>query len=549
MTTGDAAGALRVCVLGGGFAGAFAARHLVRRLPRTAQVELISERNYFVFQPLLPEVAAGTINALDAVTPLRQMLPGVHVRMGEVRAVNFEARTVELVQGSKRKPILRPYDHLVLALGQRTNVSMLPGFAEHGFCVRDLNDAHRLRNHVLQCLEHADVTRDPTLKRRLLTFVVAGGGFSGVEVVGELSEMIERTLPAYPNIEPAEVRTVIVQRGTTLLPELPARLGAYAARKLQRRGVEVRLRTTLRGATNGSVVTDTDTIDCKTLVTTVGSVPTDLVASLAIPKERGRVLTDDCLRVQGHTHVWALGDAALVPLTEGQGGAQGYAPTTAQFAVAEAKALAQNVAALANGQAPRPFRYSPRGTMASIGRYRAVAEVFGVRLSGLVPWLLWRGFYLSMLPGHATRLRVALNWAFDYVLPRSIVQTEAGGHAGVERVCFAAGEALFEPGQFVDGFYVVLQGALESRVPATEAGEDFVRRLGPGDHWGERTLQTGFRTQGWLVATEDTTILRLRRDDYRLLVDALPPLAEYFRTIPDKIYPQQLRYRTEELSS
>ncbi len=533
---------VRVLVIGGGFAGAFAARELRCRLPPHAEIELISERNYFVFQPLLPEVVAGIINVLDAVTPLRLMLKNIRVRMGEVRSIDFDSKTLELVQGSKRKPIQRPYDHLVIALGQRTNLEMLPGFAEHGFCVRNLNDAHHLRNQVLQCLEHADVTEDHSLKRRLLTFVVAGGGFSGVEVAGELSEMIERTLSAYPHISLSEVRTIIVHRGDRLLPELPEKLGRYAEKKLRQRGLDIRLDTGLTKATSTAVYTSDSSIRCQTLITTVGNAPTDLAEGLDVLKIRGRIVTDSRLRVPDRENVWALGDAALIPLS-GEG--EVFAPATAQFAVAEARHLAKNLAAAVKQRPESNFSCKPRGSMASIGRYRAVAEVFGVRISGLSAWLLWRGFYLSMLPGFATKVRVALNWLFDYFLPRSTVQTEVATPRGARRLCYSQGDVLFEPGQIVDGFYSVISGSLESRVPSPGGGEDFVRTLGPGDHWGERTLSEGRKTQGRLVAAEDSTVLVLSRDDFHLLVRAVPPLDDYLQSIPDKTYPEQLRRRVK----
>ena len=533
---------MRVVVIGGGFAGAFAARELSRRLSRGVEVELISDRNYFVFQPLLPEVAAGIINALDAVTPLRLMLKNVCVRMGEVRSIDFGEKTLELVQGSKRKPIRRHYDHLVMAPGQRSKLEMFPGFAEHGFCVRNLNDAHRLRNQVLQCLEHADVTEDHSLKRRLLTFVVAGGGFSGVEVAGELSEMIQRTLPVYPNIAPSEVRTIIVHRGDRLLPELPERLGRYAEKKLRQRGLDLRLNTGLVKATGTAVYTSGSSIQCQTLITTVGNAPTDLVEGLDVPKVRGRILTDPKLRVPDRENVWALGDAALISLP-GEG--EAFAPTTAQFAVAEARHLAKNIAAALERKPESDFSFKPRGSMASIGRYRAVAEVFGVRISGLAAWILWRGFYLFMLPGFATKMRVALNWLFDYFLPRSTVQTEAAAPRGARQLRYSQGDVLFEPGQLVDGFYSVISGSLESRVPSPDGGEDFVRTLGPGDHWGERTLSEGWKTQGRLIAAKDSTVLVLSSADFHLLVRAVPPFGDYLQSIPDKIYPEQLRKKVK----
>ena len=529
----------RVVVLGGGFAGAFTAKALSRFSSSPIEVELISDRNYFVFQPLLPEVAAGTINAADAVTPLRLMLKGVNVRMGEVRSVDFDNRVVEVVQGSKRVPINRSYDHLVLALGQRTSLERFPGFAEHSLCMRDLADAHRLRNHMIQCLEHADVTDNPELKRRLLTFVVVGGGFSGVEIIGELKEMLERTAHLYPNITPVEIRTLLVQRSARILPELPDKLGTYAAQRLSKWGIEILFETSLARATANAVFTDDgQRIDTATLITTIGNAPSALVERLDLELNRGKIVTDENLAVPGREGVWALGDAALVALPghEGQ-----LAPTTAQFAVREAKCVADNINALVNKKPVKPFAFRPRGTMASLGHYRAVAEVFGIRISGLVAWILWRGFYLSMLPGFTTKARVALNWLFDYFLPRSIVQIRTDTLSCARSFHYVKGDVLFERGQIVDGFYAVISGTLESRVPAHGPGEDFVRILGAGDHWGERSLAEGTKTKGQLTAVDDCEVLVLRRDEFTKLRQGLPAFDDYFRRIPQKIYPRALR--------
>ena len=526
-----------VVILGGGFAGAFSARYLHRALPRDVSVELICDRNYFVFQPLLPEVAAGTINALDAVTPLRLMLPKTAVRLGSVREVDFQAKTVELLQGAKRQPVIRHYDQLVVALGQTTDLSRTPGFAEHSMTMRDLADAFRLRNHAVQCLENADTTDDEDLKRRLLTFVVAGGGFSGVEVVGELADMIAGALRFYPNVGKHEIRVIVIQRGPCLLPELPDKLGDYAGARLSARGIDVMTGTSLREATASAVVTvDGEKIPTQTVVTTVGNAPTPLMRSLGLPFDRGKVETEATLAVPGYDGVWALGDCALVPL-----GNDGYAPPTAQFALREAKCVARNIAAVLKGQAPEPFDHSTRGAMASLGHYQGVAEVFGVRMSGLIAWLLWRSFYISMLPGFSTKLRVALNWAFDYVLPRNLVQLDTREERGSYFVHLAKGDVLFDTGNIVDGLYVVVSGCLESRVPG--GYEDFVRIVGEGDHWGERSLVEDFKTQGTLTAVEDTRVLVIPRHDFLKIRDSLDVVDNYFKRIPDKIYPPGIRAR------
>ena len=444
-----------IVVIGGGFGGAFTAKYLRRYAPRDWDIELINSTNYFVFQPLLPEVASGTISAPDAVTPLRHMLPGVKVRMADVVGVNRDSREVKFLQGSKRVPLRIKYDHLVIAIGQQTNLARTPGIAEHSLSMRDLADAHTLRNHVIQCLEHADVTEDAELKRRLLTFVVAGGGFSGVETTGELLEMIHRTLKSYPNVQPDDIRAVLVQRGQRILPELIPRLGEYAQRKLSGRGVEILLGKSITSATSTAVYLDDGScIETQTLVTTVGNGPRPVAESLGIELQRGKVPVDEFLRVPESTRVWCLGDAALIPLNKLEGDEREYAPPTAQFAVREALCVAMNIIAAQQQTPLTTFAYRPRGTLASIGNYKAVAEVFGLRLSGLFAWMLWRGFYIGMLPGFSTRLRVALNWLFDYFLPRSIVQIANTSPSATRYRLYAQGDIVFRPARSHTGHAV-----------------------------------------------------------------------------------------------
>lgn len=530
----------RVVVVGGGFGGAFTARYLQRFSKGKIEVELINQTNYFVFQPLLPEVAAGTITASDAVTPLRVLLPGVKVRMADVEHIDTENKTLRIMQGRKLVPITVSYDHLVISSGLKTNLSFLPGFQEHSFTMKDLSDAHALRNHVINCLEHADVTEDQELKKRLLTFVVAGGGFSGVETIGEMSEMIGRTLKYYPNIDYSELTGVLVQKGPRLLPELPAKLGEYAQRELEKRGVSVHLDMGIASATGTDVTLDNgERLPTATLVTTVGNGPTELVQQLPIELQYGRIPTNRCLQAKGLKDVWAVGDVALIPLDDEEQPA--YAPPTAQFAVREAKFLAKSILSAIENRPLSQFFYSPRGSMASIGNYKAVAQVFGINISGLFAWLIWRGFYIAMVPSFSTRLRIALNWMFDYVLPRKIVQVKQR----VDRACrfkqFAKGDVIFEPGQILDGFYTVVSGALESSSVDEETGEPYSRVIGPGDHWGEKTLSGNHVAVGQLSAIKDTKVLMLRREDFNDLRASFPVLNEYFDNIHESVYPKALR--------
>jgi NADH dehydrogenase len=357
--------------------------------------------------------------------------------------------------------------------------------------------------------------------------------------------MIRRTLKFYPSLQSEEIRSVLVQRGERILPELPPRLGGYAQRQLSRRGIRVVLGASIQSATATAVYLDDGScIETQTLVTTVGNGPRPIAETLGIKLQRGKIPVDEHLRVSGRNHVWCLGDAALIPLGHQDDTQRRYAPPTAQFAVREARCVARNIIAAQSKSPLTAFAFRPQGSLASIGNYRAVAEVFGVRLSGLFAWLLWRGLYIGMLPGFSTRLRVALNWLFDYFLPRSIVQISNRRQSATYYRRYARGDVLYRPGQLVDGFYTIISGYLESRIADSATGEDFVRLLGPGDHWGERSVSGKFETQGTLTAVEDTRVLILEQTDFRNLRTAFPALNDYFQHISDKIYAPSLRHQS-----
>ena len=527
----------RILVLGGGFAGMFAAKELHRRVGRTAEIELVTEVNYFTFQPLLPEVAAGGISVRDAVSPLRRLLPGVRVRQAQIYDIDLDARTVTIFQGQQRRYTEVGYDQLVLALGQTVDLSRVPGLAAHALTMKTLSDALTLRNHVIEKLEHADVTAMPEVKRELLTFVVIGGGFSGVETAGEMLEMIERALVFYPRIARSEVRVMIVEFADRILGELPPSLGDYARKLFERRGVEVLLNTGIREATGTAIVTTTgEVIGTRTLVATIGNAPSPLVAKLGLPNERGRVRTDRMMRVEGRENLWALGDAALIPLVDAPSERDHYAPPTAQFAVREARAIAGNLAAALEGRRGEPFVYKSKGALASLGAHRGVAEVYGVRLSGLLAWLTWRTYYLSFVPGFATKVRVAAQWLLDGLVGRSTVQTGIRQGPGTRYVRYRAGDRVFEEGNRADGFYAVVEGAFEQRV-RDGAGGETLRRIGPGGHFGERVLLgEGLRT-GTVRALEDSVVLVIGAEDFKRLTEALPPLRSYFDRYVSEAFP------------
>ncbi len=504
----------RVLIVGGGFAGAFAAKYLRRNAADRFDIELINSTNYFVFQPLLPEVVSGTISAPDAVTPLRYMLPGVRVRMAEVTNIDMREKRVDLLQGTRRFPQSVAYDQLVIAVGQKTDLSLAPGLDAHGLCVRDLAGAHELRNRVIQCLEHADVTQNTEVKQRLLTFVVVGGGFSGVEIMGELVEMIRRTLRFYPDISGSEIRTILIQSGDRILPELSPGLGQYAEERLRARSVEFHLNTRIASATTHAAYLDDGTrILTDTIVVTAGSGPRRLATRVGGELRRGKIVVDEFLRVQDHESVWCIGDAASIPMPTGSSGEFEFAPPTAQFAIREARTAAKNIIAISEGRRPKSFVYRPIGSLASIGNYKAVAELYGWRLSGLFAWLTWRAVYIGMLPGFSTRLRVALNWLFDYFLPRSIVQIANNSVSETSCRHYASGDVICEPGQIIDGRYVVISGSLEWREEGAAEGIEVVRIIAQGDSWGVTGGMRDKLSEGTLLARERAEILVMHRPD------------------------------------
>ncbi len=453
----------KVLVIGGGFGGVFAAKALERQGRGKLDVELVNANNYFVFQPLLPEVAASSIHSADAVVPLRQLLRRLQVRQAEVMGIDFEQKKVIVVQGTRRVPVDLHYDELVIALGTGVDLKRFPGLPEHALTMKDLADAHRLRTHVIGCLETADVTDDPEVKQQLLTFVVVGAGFSGVETVAEVRELVRRALKYYTNIKTDEIRFYLIEYANRILPTFPADLAEYATRRLQIHGIEVLTGVGTKSATGSGVeLTDGRIIPTSTIVATIGNGPHPLVATLGLDMQWGRIKTDRFMRVPGRDGVWALGDAALIPLVDDPSeDPADYATQTAQFAVREGKQLASNIVAKIEGKDLKPFAYTSKGSLASLGMSKAVADVYGIKLSGTLAWLLWRGFYLSFLPGFAAKLRVGVTWLLNSVMPPNIVQIQSTPPA-TRYIHYRKGDRVFEPGMLIDGFYTVTKGTLQA---------------------------------------------------------------------------------------
>ena len=409
----------RILILGGGFGGLYTALEFEKRRDPSVDVTLVSDENFFLFTPMLHEVAASDLDVTHIVNPLRKMLRHVRVFCGEVRSVDVAQRRVVVGHGFDAHAHSLEYDHLVLALGSVTNYFKIPGLAERALTMKTLGDAIELRSRLIAHLEEADTECAAKDREPLLTFVVAGGGFAGVETIGSINDFLQDALPFYPNIPREKLRVVLVHPGDFILPELGESLGRYSGRKLAERGVEIHPNTKVKSVGVKEIeLTDGTRITSSTLIWTAGTSPHPLLERIDVVKERGRVKANANLEVEGAPGVWALGDCAMVPNIE-QGG---FHPPTAQHASRQGKVLAQNILATLRGRSVKPFKFRTLGLLASIGKRVGVARMLGFNFSGFIAWWMWRTIYLSKLPRTEKKVRVALDWALDILFSKDFVQ-------------------------------------------------------------------------------------------------------------------------------
>jgi NADH dehydrogenase len=408
MSTRSARGG--VLVVGGGFAGSWVARNLGKR-----GATIVSPDNFMLYTPLLPEAASGMLEPRHVVVPLRVMCPHADLLLGQLESVDAARSTATV--STAAGPLEITYKQLVLAPGAVTRLLPIPGLAEHGLGFKSLADAIHLRNHVLRRLEAADASDDPAELQRQLTFVFVGAGYAGVEALAELADLVSDAVRFYPALQGTTPRWVLVDAAPRILGEVPSKLGSYAARQLSDRGVDVRVSTTLeRVEEDGTVVlSDGARLPTATLVWTAGVKANTVLTGLDLPlDERGRVRVDEHLRVVGHGNVWALGDAANVP---NRATPSHPDPPTCQHALRQARRLAANLAG-----PPRPYRYRMLGQVATLGRYRGIADVMGWPLRGIPGWFFTRSYHLYQLPLWSRRLRVVTDWTVSLFFRRDVAE-------------------------------------------------------------------------------------------------------------------------------
>lgn len=411
----------RILILGGGFGGVYTALELEKRLDFDGSVEvtLVNRDNFFLFTPMLHEVAASDLDLTNIVSPVRKMLRKADFFEGDVEAIDLPGRRVTMSHGSDHHTHEVEYDHLVIALGSVTNFFGLPGLAERALTIKSLGDAMYLRNRLIARLEEADTECASGIRGPLVTFVVAGGGFAGVETVASVNDFLREALPYYPHLREEDLRVVLVHSGPVILPELGRELGLYAQRKLAERGVEIRTGTRVAGVTDEAVtLSDGTMVPTRTVVWAAGTSPHPLLQTLPCDREKGRILASEYLEVPRWPGVWALGDCALVPDTK----TGSFQPPTAQHALREGRVVARNIAAAVRGGSRVAFHFNTLGQLATIGRRSGVAKVFGFKFSGFLAWWLWRTIYLGKLPRFEKKVRVALDWTLDLFFSKDLVQ-------------------------------------------------------------------------------------------------------------------------------
>lgn len=409
-----------VLIAGGGYVGFYTALGLERLLEaEEVEITLVSPENYMLYQPLLPEVASGTLEPRHVVVSLRRALRRTEVVTGRLTGLDHDRRTATLAPRAG-EPVERGYDHVVVGLGSETRVLPIPGLADQAIGFASLAEAIHLRNHVLGRLEAAQSTSDPAVRRRALTFVFVGGGYTGVEVLGELEDMARSASRWYPSLTREQQRWILVEATGGVLPTVDESLGRFVLRQLRRRGIDVRLGTQLESAEDGCMrLSDGEELEADTLVWSAGVTPHPLIAELGLPvDDKGRLVVDRCLRVEGAEGAWGAGDGAAVP--RGEEGE--YFPPTAQYAEREARRLAGNIAAAIRGRQPEPFEHEAIGELVTIGRYKGVGEIRGMRIRGFLPWFLRRTYYAWRIPTLERKVRMVAEWTVALFFPRDVVE-------------------------------------------------------------------------------------------------------------------------------
>jgi NADH dehydrogenase len=444
--------------------------------------------------------------------------------MREVEGIDLKKQIVTISPGFRPRQLQLKYDCLVIALGSVTNFHGMPGMIENAMPFRTLADAMVLRNHLIHVLEEADVEENPELRRQLLTFVVGGGGFSGVEVMAELNDFVRSVKRNYLRLRTEPHRCVIVHAGDRILPEMSETLAIFAQKTLRKRGVEIIINDRLKAATSEKAILQSGIeIPCKTLISTVPSAVPPVVQKLDCPKERGKLLVNTGLELKNYEgKVWALGDCACITTVAGT-----KVPPTAQHAIREATTAAINIAAAVRGGKRAEFAFEGLGTLGSLGHGAAVAHICGVKISGLLAWCLWRCIYLMKMPGLNRKVRIATDWLLHLLFPPELAQTKVAFESGIRNQHFEPGDVIFQQGDLGDSVYVIEEGECEVLQEQNDE-QELLATLNRGECFGEMALLSDRTRNATLRARNATNVLIIPKADFNKLRQSVPAFGDVF---------------------
>lgn len=517
---------LDVAILGGGFAGVYCARMLERRLGRGQgrSVGLIAAENFMVFQPMLAEVAGGSLSPRHVINPLRLLCGRTQILRGRVESINLAEKFLSLNAGDFSGNVNVRFNHLVLALGAIINLSRIPGMPEHALLMQNVGDAMHLRTTVINRLEEANLETRGEVRRRMTSFVIVGGGYSGVETAAQVLDLLDAVRHFYPKLSRDGFEVYLVHAEDHLLPTVRRRLGEYAARDLAKRGLKIILCRRVSTVTASRVcLEDGSCIETHTVVSTVGNGPHPLVVRLCqengIRAEKGRIITANTGAVDGRPGLWACGDCAAFPVVTG-----GWCPQTGQFAMRQGALVGRNVASAMAGQPARAFNYKGVGELASLGHRRAVAEIMGFAFSGFFAWWLWRTIYLLKLPRLDRKVRVMLDWTLDLFFPRDLNVLNPRYSTVLKEIYLAAGDVLFQAGERAFSFYIVKSGHIE-----IFDDHGVMQVAGSGDYFGEGALLADKTWHYGARATEPTRLVSIPDHVFQQMIGGAGSLGRLFR--------------------
>jgi NADH dehydrogenase len=512
-----------ILILGGGFAGVKCARNLRSLLPEDEYSIIVFNReNHMVFHPLLAEVASAAVQPKDVGAPLRQLLTGVKCRTEDVLNIDLEHGLIEYEAHDGQRSKME-YDELVIACGNAANLALVPGMDEHAFGLKTIGDALALQAHIMQRMEKAEVCADEERRRWYLSFIVVGGGFSGVEVAGEINDLLRKSLKFFHNIKKEDITVTVIHSRDEILPEVNQSLRVRARQQMEEAGVIIRLNSHAARATpDGIALRDGTLLHGGTVVCTIGTSILPIIERLNVPKLNGRIAVEADLRVPGFRNAWAIGDcAAVVNHLDGK-----LSPTVAQFAERQGVTAAKNIASSLKGTNTVPFSFKMQGQLCSIGGRNAIAEISGLHLSGFIGWFIWRGVYLMKLPSISQRIKVGLEWGFDLIFPRTLAHLRADPSSKVSRAFYSCGDYIFKQGDAAVDFFMIENGEVEVLQAKEDAAPDVVAVLGPGDFFGEAALLDNRSRNASVRARSDVEIVVMGRGVFTQISIALSPLRD-----------------------